>query len=602
MNHRRPNVVFVLTDDQGYGDLGCTGNPYLQTPQIDQFYNDSIRLTDYHVAPLCAPTRGALFTGRRPLRNGVWATCWGRSILHENETTLAEVFRQNGYATGLFGKWHLGDNYPYRPQDRGFSEVVAHKGGGVGQTPDFWGNNYFDDVYYQNGKLTQFEGYCTDVWFDVAERFMEAHLDQPFFACITTNAPHEPYLVEEKYTAPYQNNHEIVHPEFYGMISNIDSNFGRLRQKLADWGIEDHTILIFMTDNGTSGGCEIDDKEHVLRGYNAGMRGMKTSYYDGGHRVPFFIRWPDGGLQGGRDVMYTGFHVDFFPTLADLCGLTLPPLQLDGISLKPALMGEGGLPKGRTEFMQYHQSTVIPEKWESAVICDDWRLVRGKELYHIKTDPGQKIDLAKQHPEVVGRLREAQESYWKDMQSTMGVYSPIYLGDAHENPTRLDAMDVMGDVAWSQISIALAQRSAGCWHVKFTRAGRYRFELRRWPSELNLPIVETLPTDIISVLAPYADALRSQEGAAWRAGRQCKRIQPQQAGVAFFDAQYKKEVDEKSLAVTFELLVSQTGETDLSAWFIDQNGEKCGAYYVYVEWLEELSQNPLSLKVCNNRD
>ena len=277
MNIKRPNVVFVLTDDQGYGDLGCTGNPDIQTPQIDEFYKEAVRLTDYHVAPLCAPTRGAIFTGRRPLRNGVWATCWGRSILHEGETTLAEVFRDNGYATGLFGKWHLGDNYPYRPQDRGFTEVVAHKGGGVGQTPDFWGNNYFDDSYYQNGKLTRYEGYCTDVWFDAAERFIESHLDEPFFACITTNAPHEPYLVEEKYAAPYRENENIVHPEFYGMISNIDLNFGRLRKKLSDWGIEDNTVLIFMTDNGTSGGCEIDGNEHVLRGYNAGMRGMKTS-------------------------------------------------------------------------------------------------------------------------------------------------------------------------------------------------------------------------------------------------------------------------------------------------------------------------------------
>ena len=234
-------------------------------------------LTDYHIAPLCAPTRGAIFTGRRPLRNRVWATCWGRFILHEGETTLAEVFRDNSYATGLFGKWHLGDNYPYRPQDRGFTEVVAHKGGGVGQTPDFWGNNYFDASYYQNGKLTRYEGYCTDVWFNTAERFIESHLGEPFFDCITTNAPHEPYLVEEKYAAPYRENENIVHPEFYGMISNIDSNFGRLRKKLSDWGIEDNTVLIFMTDNGTSGGCEIDGDEHVLRDYNAGMRGMKTS-------------------------------------------------------------------------------------------------------------------------------------------------------------------------------------------------------------------------------------------------------------------------------------------------------------------------------------
>ena len=245
------------------------------------------------------------------------------------------------------------------------------------------------------------------------------------------------------------------------MISKIDLNFGRLRTKLSDWGIEENTVLIFMTDNGTSGGCEIDGNEHVLRGYNAGMRGMKTSYYDGGHRVPFFIRWPNGGLDGGRDVEDTSYHVDFFPTLADLCGLSMPPLQLDGVSLKGVLTGEEALPKGRVEFMQYHQSTVVPSKWESSVVSDQWRLVRGKELYDIKADPGQNRDIAGQHPEVVRRLRAAHEAYWQEMQGTMGVYSPIYLGDDHENPTRLDAMDVLGDVAWSQLSVALAQKSTG---------------------------------------------------------------------------------------------------------------------------------------------
>ena len=588
MNEKRPNVVFVLTDDQGYGDLGCTGNPDIQTPQIDEFYKEAVRLTDYHVAPLCAPTRGAIFTGRRPLRNGVWATCWGRSILHEGETTLAEVFRDNGYATGLFGKWHLGDNYPYRPQDRGFTEVVAHKGGGVGQTPDFWGNNYFDDSYYQNGKLTRYEGYCTDVWFDAAERFIESHLDEPFFACITTNAPHEPYLVEEKYAAPYRENENIIHPEFYGMISNIDLNFGRLRKKLSDWGIEDNTVLIFMTDNGTAGGCEIDGNEHVLRGYNAGMRGMKTSYYDGGHRVPFFIRWPNGGLDGGRDVEDTSYHVDFFPTLADLCGLSMPPLQLDGVSLKGVLTGEEALPKGRVEFMQYHQSTVVPSKWESSVVSDQWRLVRGKELYDIKADPGQNRDIAGQHPEVVRRLRAAHEAYWQEMQGTMGVYSPIYLGDDHENPTRLDAMDVLGDVAWSQLSVALAQKSTGRWRVKFTRPGRYRFELRRWPRELGLSLGDTLEKEGISKLAPFADAVRSDEGTAWKETGKTKALAPQKAKLEFFGAQFEAEASGGQAGAVFSLPVEQTGETDLSACFVDQNGEETGAYYVYVEWLESL--------------
>ena len=577
MSDRRPNVILVLTDDQGYGDLGCTGNPYIHTPEIDKFHDESVRFTDYHVAPLCAPTRGALMTGRRPLRNGVWATCWGRSILHEGETTIAELFKKSGYVTGLFGKWHLGDNYPYRPQDRGFMEVLAHKGGGVGQTPDFWGNNYFDDVYFENGTPKQCDGYCTDVWFNAAERFIADNLDKPFFTCITTNAPHDPYLVSEKYSAPYKNNPDIVHPEFYGMISNIDENFGQLRRKLKDWGIENNTILMFMTDNGSSGCSELDSDEHVIRGYNAGMRGMKTSYYDGGHRVPFFIRWPEGNLFGGKDIDYTSFHVDFLPTLCDLCGVSTDGLKLDGISLKNALYG-GELPAGRTEFMQYHQSTIVPDKWTSSVVSDKWRLVWGKELYNIETDPGQKCDVSAQYPEIVQRLRAAHESYWQDMQDTMGVFSPIYLGDEHENPTRLNAMDVMGDVAWSQLSIVLAMKSAGCWHVKFVEPGMYSFKLRRWPAETSLRNNELPSVEEARQLAMY-DTARDY----WRDNGYPNPMNIRKAGLKFYDQEWITETSPDSAETEFVVRVDKAGETDLSAWFVDDTDEQFGAYYVYVE-------------------
>ncbi|MCA8973013.1 MAG: sulfatase-like hydrolase/transferase, partial [Planctomycetes bacterium] len=185
---KRPNVLLVLTDDQGYGDLGSTGNPWIRTPNLDAFAVASVRCNDFHVSPLCTPTRGSLMTAHNPLRNGAWATCWGRSILRREETTIADHFAGAGYRTGLFGKWHLGDSYPYRPQDRGFQKVVAHKGGGVGNTPDFWGNSYFDDTYFANGKPTRYEGYCTDVWFEEATAFITEALDagSPFFACVTT--------------------------------------------------------------------------------------------------------------------------------------------------------------------------------------------------------------------------------------------------------------------------------------------------------------------------------------------------------------------------------------------------------------------------------
>lgn len=583
MRSNHPNVIMVLTDDQGYGDLGCTGNCEICTPNIDCFYEDAVRFTDYHVAPLCAPTRGALFTGRRPLRNGVWATCWGRSILHENETTLAEIFQHNGYATGLFGKWHLGDNYPYRPQDRGFSQVLAHKGGGVGQTPDFWGNNYFDDVYFRNGKPEQCEGYCTDIWFQAAEKFVESHLEQPFFVCITTNAPHEPYYVAEKYSKLYTDNPNIIEPNFYGMITNIDDNFGDLRKKLKAWGIEHNTILIFMSDNGSSAGCRVDKEERVIQGYNAGMRGLKGSYYDGGHHVPFFIRWPNGGLTGGRDIKYTSYHVDFFPTLADLCNLQMPQLHLDGISLKPLLDQSGNLPLGRVEFMQYRQSTEVPMQWENAVLCDEWRLIRGKELYNIKTDPSQNKDLSSDYPHIVKKLRNACDTYWQDMKNSMDIYSPIYLGDIHENPTRLDAMDVMGDVAWNQMAVATAQKSTGRWRVKFVQPGKYRIELRRWPSELNLPIQEKLSSKNMEKLAHYPNYMRRNGGK----GVSTKDFHPLFARLSFFEETHIREVSQHDIMVVFELTVTKVGETDLSAGFIDSEEQYMGAYYVYVEYISQ---------------
>ncbi|MFI3206738.1 MAG: arylsulfatase, partial [Clostridia bacterium] len=440
---KKPNVIFVLTDDQGYADLGCTGNPYIKTPNIDNFYDESIHFSDFHVAPLCAPSRGALMTGRRPLRNGVWATCWGRSILKEGEYTLPECFKDNGYATGMFGKWHLGDNYPSRPEDKGFERVVAHKGGGVGQTPDFWGNDYFDDTYFADGKATEYEGYCTDVWFEQAKDFIKENKDKPFFAYIATNAPHSPYLVDPKYSDQYKNNPEIVYPEFYGMITNIDENFGKLREFLQENDLEDNTILMFMTDNGSSGSCNTDKDQYAKVGYNAGLRGKKGSYYDGGHKVPFFVYWKDGELTGGKDFDSLAVAIDLFPTLSELCGIENKNAEmLDGMSLVPCINGEKIT--DRTEFLQYRQDTIIPEKWTNAVMYDKWRLVCGKELYNTETDPEQREDLADKYPELLQKMRNSHEIWWEEIEEEVKKYAPIVLGNDAENPAVLNAMDVLG--------------------------------------------------------------------------------------------------------------------------------------------------------------
>jgi arylsulfatase A-like enzyme len=571
----RPNVILVLTDDQGYGDLGCTGNPWIRTPNIDSFSRDAVRCQDFHVSPLCTPTRGAIMTGHLPVRNGAWATCWGRSLLRRDEVTMADVFAASGYRTGMFGKWHLGDNYPYRPQDRGFQKVVAHKGGGVGQTPDFWGNSYFDDTYFHNGEAVAHEGYCTDVWFKEAMGFIDECGQESFFCYLATNAPHSPYLVADRYTDLYRDNPDIPEPAFYGMITNIDENFGRLRAHLQQRGLEDRTILIFMTDNGSSGGSRQDRQGFTTQGYSAGLRGMKASYYDGGHRVPFYLRWPEAGMSGGREVQEMALHVDLLPTFVDLCGLQTPQgVKWDGTSLASLLRGEeASLHGDRVTFVQYRQNTEPPDKWENAVMTRQWRLVRGAELYDIKADPQQRSDVAADHPEVVARLRAAHEEWWEEISPLFARYCPICLGSEQENPTRLNAMDVLGDVAWHQGHIVAAQKATGRWAVEVERAGRYRFSLRRWPEELPLPIDEALSREEADKLG-YARQIP-----------ECRALHPVKARLRIFDEEQWAQVEPGVQEVRFELPLDRTGETQLEAWFVEEAGEECGAYYVVVERL-----------------
>lgn len=322
----KPNVILIMVDDVGYGDIGALGNKWIQTPNIDALHANSTRLTDYHVSPTCAPTRAALMTGHHNYRTGVFFTIKGRSLLLEKETTMAEVFKENGYSTGAFGKWHLGDNYPFRPEDNGFDEVVVHNGGGVGQTMDYWYNNYFDDKYMHNGKLEQYEGYCTDVWFENAKKFIASKKDVPFFCYLATNAAHSPYWVADKYADPYRDNENIPNAAFYGMVANIDENIGKLVNYLENTGLMDNTILIFTADNGTAAGAKVEGHRldgFVVKGNNDGMRGIKASMYEGGHRVPFFIHWKDGQINVGKDIDALTAHYDIFPTLVDLCGLKL---------------------------------------------------------------------------------------------------------------------------------------------------------------------------------------------------------------------------------------------------------------------------------------
>ena len=260
---RRPNVVLINTDDQGYGDLGCHGNPVLKTPHLDRLYSQSVRLTNFHVDPTCSPTRAALMTGRYSTRTGVWHTVMGRHMPRTDNIMMPQVFADNGYRTAIFGKWHLGDSYPYRPHDRGFHFALTHGGGGIGQIPDFWGNDYFDDTYFHNDLPKKFDGYCTDIFFHEAMEFIDARQTQPFFVYLSTNAPHSPYRVLESYAKQYEEavGGDAQLAKFYGMIANLDQNVGRLLRQLDQLNLTRDTLVIFMTDNGTSRGAKFSDYE-----------------------------------------------------------------------------------------------------------------------------------------------------------------------------------------------------------------------------------------------------------------------------------------------------------------------------------------------------
>ncbi|MEM1355416.1 MAG: arylsulfatase [Planctomycetota bacterium] len=560
----RPNIILIITDDQGYGDVGAHGNNILKTPNLDALHAESVRLTDYHVDPTCSPTRAALMTGRDSTRTGVWHTINGRSMLAPDEYTLAEFLRDHGYQTAMFGKWHLGDNAPLRPVDQGFDYTVWHLGGGVGQGPDYFDNDYFDDTYIDNGTVKQFEGYCTDVWFEQAMGYMDTAKQgqQPFFIYLSTNAPHGPFIVDEKYSRPYK---ALGVPgqiaNFYGMIENIDENLGRLRAWLKAQGLAENTLLIYTTDNGTARGNFRTNGE--VQGFNAGMRAQKGSEYDGGHRVPFFIHWPAKGLDQGRDVDRLMQHIDVLPTLSELLGLPapdedkLPRGALDGSSQAVFWLGLKDLPQPEVRFV-HSQRTSDPIKWrKSAVMTERWRLVNGKELYDIETDPGQQDDVASDHPDVVAKLTEAYEQWWGSLEPVFDEVVRIDLG-GDENPTTLMSHDWLMEgavfTAWNQSHVRSNALINGPFMVNVARAGRYRITPMRWPEYVDRPSgciqasIEFSTTGFVGVEAWPVDPERP-------------------AG-----------------PVVVEL---PTGPATLTTTLTRADGKTFGAYYVKVELIEE---------------
>lgn len=578
---QKPNVIIVLADDQGYGDMGCNGNPWIKTPNMDRLHSQSLRFTNFHSGTTCAPTRAGLMTGKYCSKVGVWHTIQGRSILNPNETILAETLKNAGYTTAIFGKWHLGDNYPYRPQDRGFDEVLIHGGGGVGQQPDYWNNDYFDDTYFRNGKPEKFKGYCTDVWFSEALKFIEKNKNHPFFCYLATNAPHHPFHVENKYSDPYKNIPNIPNPNFYGMITNLDENLGKLQKALDSMRIAKNTILIYMSDNGTSGGVELDKDQHISEGYNAGMRGKKGSCYEGGHRVPFFLQWPNGGIIKGKDISTITSYIDVMPTIIDLCGISTT-IPFDGRSLKPLIYSQSQSWPDRILFTDTQRGEFLMKWKKFAVMTDRWRLVGKHELYDISKDPAEKINIAADHPEVLEKLLAAYDLWWNDVSEDSKYYNRIEIGSTNSKRVSLNSHDLHTGTegeegpewtqwpAWSQTMVREAKGKNGFWAIHLPHSGKYEFALYRWPRESHLKLNDAAPLgEEVPGGTPYPE------------GQALKIIN---AGIHIDGQEFSSKVYSQDSCAKL-IIELRPGNYNLKCHFTDIENIERSAYYVYVKLL-----------------
>lgn len=508
MGQERPNIVLMMTDDQGYGDIGAHGNPYLKTPNIESIGEAGIEMTHFFSYPNCSASRAAILTGRYPYRTGVTAVTQVDHFMNTSETTIAEVLSDNGYRTGIFGKWHLGDNAPMRPTDQGFQEALVHKGGGIGQAAGPAGNTYFDPVLEHNNESKKYEGYCDDIFTDAALDFISVESDQPFFAYLATNLPHFPLQVPDEKAEPFRK--LGLHEDnalTYGMIDNIDSNVGRVLAKLKALGIEENTIVIFLSDNGPR---HRRTKNDTYPGrWVANLRGTKTSVYDAGVRVPFYISWP-GKVTNGKEMNEMGAIIDVMPTILAACNITPPDnLNMDGISLLPLWREEQNELDDRAFFIQMHYGPtpfkymhfsartkkyklVSPHDFPHGIVHQPTdhelkNVLKNLELYDVENDPSERINLASQHPEIVDDLLEQYENWFDEVteeRDAKGIQR-IHIGSSAQPHVNLSRFDWGGPRVISRFDYGgprvVEDNQLGHWQVK-TEEGLYDISL-------DLPVI-----------------------------------------------------------------------------------------------------------------
>jgi arylsulfatase len=580
-----PNVLILISDDQGYGELSAHGNPVVRTPHLDRLHAESVRLADFHVAPMCTPTRGQLLTGLDALRNGAMNVSSGRALLRRDLPTLPRLFAAAGYATGMFGKWHLGDTFPYRPEDRGFQEALWFPSSHIGAVPDFWNNDYFDDTYLRNGRRRAYRGYTTDVFFREAIAWMKARAAEgrPFLCYLPTAAPHWPHFVPEKYREAVQRDFDRVKERlpalppakakelvsYLAMIANLDENFGALEKFLRESGLRDDTLVVFLTDNGSTFAPDY---------FTAGMRGRKTTLWEGGHRVPCFIRWPNGRLRAPGEVPGLTQVQDLLPTLLDLCSVPPPPqARFDGLSLAPVLRGEASPPEERMLVINYSRmpfginqptpdNPAVPRREGAAVLWKRWRLLEDRELYDLAADPMQQRNVIAEHPEVAAKMRAHLDQWWAGVKDICREFQPSVIGSREQNPVTLTACEWADVFVDQQAQVRAGERKNGFWHVEVAQAGAYEFALRRFPAESGLKLADAVEA------TPVTDG-------QFRAG---PAFPVAAARIQVGDAAREQPVKPGDAAAIFKLSLP-AGRTRLQTWFLDAGGEEiAGAYYVQV--------------------
>lgn len=441
-----PNIILLLSDDQGYGDIGRHGHPVLKTPHFDRLHDESVRLTDFSVSPTCAPTRAALLTGMQEFNSGVTHTLLPRRNMNTEVATLPQLFSAAGYKTGLFGKWHLGQQEGYRPEQRGFDIALT--------VPEDNQRSHYDPDLLLNGEPETSMGYRTDIFYDRAMDWISENKDEPFFCYIPTYNAHNPTIVPDQFTAPYLDKVDEKAAQYLGMISNLDWNLGRLLEHLDQLELTENTLLIYMNDNGGTFGVDT---------YNAGMRGCKGTIWRGGTRAFSFWRWP--GHLNPRDEDTLSGHVDVLPTLVDLAGGELSKEladQIEGISLAERLRSPNATLPDRMLFQhvsRWSNGLVDQHKYVNASIrWKSWHLLRSGtvdecegecrvyrkaingdrmlytenkgfhyaqtstekwSLFHIPNDPSESHDLAETNPEVVNRMSVAYDRWWEKVRPAL---------------------------------------------------------------------------------------------------------------------------------------------------------------------------------------